>query len=412
MSIRKTRSALRDQPDGTDPSAGTGGLRGVCILVTDIDGTRGGVQIQTERLIEGLSQLGVCTWIMTRNYAAKPRRELRGSSVILRSPAIRRTAVVTNSLLYLLFTVMDLLKLRRRYDVIHCQQMFGSAMAGLIVRFLIGKPVVVRVTSTGVPGEVSDLRAMRGARLRIALLKKVDRWIALTPMMRDEILSLGVEAERVVIVPNSAEIPELAWNGSGTQALFRERLELPKGPLALFSGRLSSEKGVNTLLDAWKLVASPFPAARLLILGSGGAYRNVEASLREQRSRLGLESSVELRGHVDNVRDYLFACDVFILPTRAEGMSNALVEAMVIGVPIVTTSIPAHTGVVEHGLNAFMVPPDDPQALAGAIARLFGEPGLGISLGRAARERGVHRHALSAMIARHVAVFSEVSRKP
>jgi glycosyltransferase involved in cell wall biosynthesis len=385
-------------------------LRGVCILVTDIDATTGGVQIQTGRLVEGLTQRGVRTWILTRNYAHKALHEVRGATVILRSPVLRRSTVVLNSLLYLVCTVFRLIRLRKQYDVIHCQQMFGSATAGLIVKFLIGKPVVVRVTSTGVPGEVSDLRAMRGASLRIALLRKVDRWIALTPMMRNEILSLGIAPDRVLLVPNSAEIPKTAWHDDGVREQYRQKLGLPDAPIALFSGRLSSEKGVDTLVDAWKLVSARFPDARLVILGSGGAYRNVEAAVREQRARLGLESSIDMRGHVTNVRDYLFATSVFVLPTRAEGMSNALVEAMVGGVPIVTTNIPAHLGVVNDGIDALLVPPDDPEQLAAAIVSLFEDPPLAERLARAAREKAAREHALPEMIARHVALFTDLSR--
>ncbi|HEX8173181.1 MAG TPA: glycosyltransferase family 4 protein [Thermoanaerobaculia bacterium] len=388
-------------------SAGT--LRGVCILVTDLDSTAGGVQVQSQRVARGLGELGVATWILTRNYTRAPRREVRGSTVILRSPVIRRSLAPANSLLYLLCCLWWLLRLRRQYDVIHCQQMFGSATAGLLAKFLLRKPVVVRVTSTGVEGEVADLRRMRGTRFRTALLRRVDRWIALTPLMRSEILSLGIAPERVVLVPNSAAIPEAGAFDAGVRARHRAILGLGDVPHAVYSSRLSAEKGLDTLLDAWSRVVAAIPDARLLILGAGGAYRNVEEEIRAQRTRLRLEQSVELRGHVDNVRDYLLACDVFVLPTRTEGMSNALIEAMASGIAVVTTRIPPHEGVVEDGENALLVSPGDVDALAAAILRLFREPRFAEQLGRAARAKALREHALPEMIRRHVAVFSELA---
>jgi glycosyltransferase involved in cell wall biosynthesis len=83
---------------------------------------------------------------------------------------------------------------------------------------------------------------------------------------------------------------------------------------------------------------------------------------------------------------------------------------MVCGVPVVTTNIPAHLGVVHDGVDAVLVPPDDPEQLAAAIASLFQDPQLAERLARATREKATREHALPEMIARHVALFADLSR--
>lgn len=396
----------------TETSAAAARLRGVCILATDIDGGTGGVQIQSRRLASGLGELGVRTFIISRNYWRRPRREQLGSTLILRSPVLRRSAAVVNSLSYLLFAVALLIRLRKQYSVIQCQQMFGSAMAGLIAKRLLRKPVVVRVTSTGALGEVASLRAMRGSETRRKQLLSVDRWVALTRLMKDEIASIGVARERVAVIPNSAEILPRPWFEPGVHEEHRRKLALPDAPIALYSGRLSSEKGLDTLLDAWKLVVAQLPAARLLIVGAGGAFRNVEPQLREQRARLGLEDAVEFRGHVDNVADYLRACDVFVLPTRTEGMSNSLVEAMAAGVPIVTSDIPSHAGVIDHGAEALLVKPDDAAALAQSLLEILRDKTLAERLARAARARAERELSPADMIRRYVTLYTQVLDAP
>jgi glycosyltransferase involved in cell wall biosynthesis len=383
--------------------------RGVCLLATEIDAATGGVQIQSRRLVAGLGELGISTFIITRNYVGAARRERQGSTVILRSPVVRRSTAAINSLLYLVFGVFWLIRFRKQYDVIQCQQMFGSAMAGLLARSILRKPVVVRVTSTGTLGEVAYLRAMPGARTRLRQLRGVDRWVALTGLMRDEIASLGVPRERIVIIPNSAAMPASpAYEGS-VRADARQRLALGAGPIAVFTGRLSSEKGLDTLLDAWKSVVARHPDARLIVLGAGGAFRNVEPALRAQRAALALETSVELRGHVDNVGEFLLASNLFVLPTRTEGMSNSLVEAMAAGTAVVTTDIPAHVGVVAHDVDALLVPPDQPDSLADAISSLFSDPQRAERIGRAARAKAEEQLGVTQMIRRYLAVYTDLT---
>ena len=107
----------------------------------------------------------------------------------------------------------------------------------------------------------------------------------------------------------------------------------------IYVGRLTGSKGADLLLDAWSRVLSRIPDARLLVIGSGPSL----PQMRNWVNRMGLDQSVRLTGYVDDpllIRDLLHASRIFILPSRAEGFSRAVSEAMACGLPCVITDLP------------------------------------------------------------------------
>jgi len=396
------------EPQGEAESRHKVGLS-VCLLVTDIDSLTGGIQKQSHHLLLELNRRGVGTYVCARNYCGKPRQEIQKGVFIHRSPVISRSLPALNSILYLVDALAWLIRNRKRYQVIHCQQMFGAAMVGLLAKKLLHKPVVVRVTTSGELGEVRHLPQMPLAGWRLRQLRGVDGWVALTAAMKGEIHTLGVPSERVSIISNAAEIPVDASFDPVARERYRASLGLSYRPLVVFSGRLSQEKGLDTLLQAWKLLHSQRPPAHLLLLGEGGAFRNVEAALRALCRDLKLDEVVHFLGHLPNVGEYLLASDVFVLPTRAEGMSNALIEAMAAGMAIVTTDIPANRELFQDEVNALLVRPDDSQGLATAISRLLADPPLARRLGQAAREKAIGDLSVAAMATRYLALYSRLT---
>jgi glycosyltransferase involved in cell wall biosynthesis len=399
-----------DPPErGGGPSDPAG--MSICLLITDFDLRTGGMQAQSRRLLQELNRRGVRTCVCTRNYHDLPREEEQGGTLIHRSPVVSRSLATVNSVLYLVDALAWLVRNRHRYDVLHCQQMFGAAMVGLLAKGILRKPALVRVTLSGARGELRALHSMPFAALRLGHLRRVDHWVALTREMRQEIGTLGVPADRVTIIPNSAALPVETTYDPGVRERYRASLGVPYSQVAVFSGRLSQEKGLDTLLHAWKLLRPRHPDAHLLLLGEGGLFRNAEAEIRSLCERLELEDVVHFLGHVRNVDEYLLAADLFVLPTRTEGMSNALVEAMAAGTAIVTTDIPANQDLMEHGVNGLLVRPDDAVGLAAAISRLLADPPLAGRLARSAREKAERELSLETMTCRYMDLYRKLLRR-
>lgn len=382
-------------------------LTSVCMLTADIDSPTGGVQGHAIRLLRELSARGIKTSVCTRNYLHLARDQVQDGIRIHRSPVWRRSLRVANSAAYLADAVAWLVRHRAEYDVMHCQQMFGPAIAGLLAKRFTDKPVVVRVSSTGELGEVADVRRMTLSSARIRLLQQVDHWVALTRLMASEIQTLGVAPERITVIPNAAVIPADSATVAQTRLKYRRRLGLDYSRIAIYSGRLSSEKNLDTLLEAWADVWKCFPDAHLLFAGASGAFRIVEPQLREMQRTLQLCDSVHFLGHVSNVMDYLLAADVFVLPTSTEGMSNALLEAMAAGNAIVSTDIEANREVVSDGITALLVPPRDVNALSAGIKRLFSSPEFASELGDRAVSLARKKHSVAAMTTAYLDVYEQ-----
>jgi glycosyltransferase involved in cell wall biosynthesis len=387
------------------------GTVSVALLVTDLDAPTGGVQKNSRLLLRAFGERGFPAFACVRNYYGLAKDEVMDGAMIHRSPVLGGSRAV-NGVLYLVDTFRWLLRNRKKYNVIHCQQMFGPTMVAAVASYFLKRPIVTRITSTGHLGEVKAIREMPLAWLRLRLIRRVSRWVVLTRAMGGELESLGIPRERIRIIYNGTNLPESAAYLSETRDEMRKGLSLSPGKIGVFVGRLSSEKNLDILIAAWKNVRENHPDAQLLLLGAGGEYRNVESSLRELVNELGMTGAVHFLGHVDNAKDYILASDVFILPSSAEGMSNALVEAFACGVPIVATNIEANTELCEDRVNSLLVPVGDVEQLDGAVSTIFESREFADRLARAARKKAEERLSTKEMISSYLDVYREAIQQP
>ena len=390
-----------------ESSVSSGNLKGLVLLVTDIDAPSGGIQKNSRILLKALHDRGIATYACVRNYHRRPKAEIVDGTVFHRSPVFGRGLAI-NGLLYFLSSLLWLVRNRRRYDVIHCQQMFGPTMVAAVASYFVRKPILTRVTTVGELGEVKQIREMPLSRLRLNLIKRVSRWTALTGEMKKELVGLGISPDAIRVIHNSTSIPRETGYADETKARLRRELGLGDQKIGIFVGRLSEEKNLDLLIEAWPEVGRQFPGAELLILGAGGAYRNVEDRLRRLVAELGLERSIRLLGHVERAKDYVMASDVFVLPSRTEGMSNALVEALACGAAIVATDIPGNAELCTDGENALLVPVGDRAATVNAILQILGSPSLAERLGKAARAKAEEQLSVERMVDAYLDTYREM----
>ena len=169
-------------------------------------------------------------------------------------------------------------------------------------------------------------------------------------------------------------------------------------------GRLEGRKGTATLMEAFAKLERHADAA-LVVVGDGP----LRAELDALAVRLGIADRVRMLGDRPDVRDLLAAFDVFVLPSRTEGMSNALLEAMAMARPIVATAVGGTPEVLAGDTTGVLVPADDPSTMAGAVTRLLDEPELAARVGAAARRRVEEHYGVAAMVRRLEAVYAAVA---
>lgn len=212
--------------------------------------------------------------------------------------------------------------------------------------------------------------------------------------------------ERVVLLPNAIDTRR-ALGGDG--AKLRAELGIPtNAPLVGAVGRLAPMKGFDHLLRAWPLVIERHPSARLVVFGGG----ELEGALREEAARLGVASSVVLAGFRADTENLYQALDVFVLPSvKDETVSNAVLEAMAHGKPVVVTD---YAGGIAEPVKARgagrVVPVGDARALGATLAALLADPAARERMGRAARETIEAEHSLEGSLAKLEALLDEVRR--
>jgi len=344
----------------------------------------GGLERSARRLFEPLIRAGYAITVLTRNYDRLPAQDTVDDVAVQRI-ALWGQARVLVSLSYLAGSLWWLITRRARYDLIHCHQSYAPAVIGALAKRLTGRPVIVKISTADEFSERRELERLPGFGIRRWLLRRVDRFVAVNASAREEFAGLGVAPERIVHIPNGVPVPPRAAFDPGVREAARQRVHAPGGRIVLFTGRLSAEKNLHVLLEAWPAVLRACPDAHLLLVGDGGTFRNVEPALRRQAAVLGIEACVHFVGRVADVQPYLLASDLFVLPSQTEGMSNALLEAMAAGLPVVATRIPGNAAVVEHGVTGLLVERGEAPALAQAIVALLRDADTSERLGRSAR---------------------------
>ena len=178
--------------------------------------------------------------------------------------------------------------------------------------------------------------------------------------------------------------------------LFEPVAHQGQGHRLLYVGRLAVEKGLPMLLESLKQVSAQSPDIHLMVVGDGAD----RAFLENLTVEMGLEKNVAFVGYQsqESVRQYLRQTDIFVLPSFAEGIPVVLMEAMAMGVPVVTTQIAGVSELVESGENGYLVPPGDSGALVTAIAKLVDNADRRAQFGQAGRKKVEQHFDISAAL--------------
>ena len=300
---------------------------------------------------------------------------------LVRVPALKRwrpTFLVS----YGVATALTLFLMRKQFDILHIHQLSDSALPAAVAALRLGKPVAVKLTSAGAVGDLAKLRQRAHPRLASALLRRINRFIALTTELQQELLDAGVSPERIAVIPNGVDTNAFRPAGShDEQMALRTELSLPRGTLFVFVGRLVAKKRVDLLLRSWVDVRSTVADAHLVIVGDGPLSR----PLREQARQAQLEDSVHFVGETSRVADYLRAADVFVLPSVSEGLSNALLEAMSTGLATVITDSVGARNVISDRENGRLFRDETPEGLTQILVELATSPSARRALGDTAR---------------------------
>lgn len=245
--------------------------------------------------------------------------------------------------------------------------------------------------------EALDKRALRG----------FNRVVAVSADIARELTASGVAARHVAIIDNGISVPQPPGH---SRAEVRAEFAIPDdGRLIVQIGRLARSKRIDLLLQAVSRLPQELQAC-VLLAGEG----EQRGALAELAGRLGLERRVHFCGYRSDVARLLAAADLMALSSEREGLPIVILEAMALRCPIVATRVGAIPDVVSDGRDAWLVPPNDVEALCGAISDALGRPEAAALRARHAYDRYLAHYSREAMGARYLQIYDEVwsSRQP
>ncbi|MBA2780244.1 glycosyltransferase family 4 protein [Billgrantia kenyensis] len=292
-------------------------------------------------------------------------------------------------------------------DVVHTHSSKTGVLGRLAAR-LAGVPCIVHtVHGFAFPAARSRLQACLfqamewlGGRCahRVICLHEEDARIC--------IQQLGLPPTKVLVLPNGVDLEKYCPPGPEEQAALRCRLRLPQDrTLITMVGRLWEQKDPGCLIDAYcALWEAGDPGADLVIVGDG----ELQPALQVGVERAGLNEHVHFLGWRSDTPALLRASDLFVLPSRWEGMPLAILEAMATGLAVVVSDIPGNRHLVTCDELGARFPAGNHQALSKVLAHLLACPETRARLGRSARHHVETHHDIASRVRRLEALYREV----
>lgn len=297
------------------------------------------------------------------------------------------------------FAIRKLLRVNR-IDILHIHD-WGVFVEGVIAT--LGTPTRVVQTVHGpyiqyAPGYLSRAKKALRHSVERLLSPRICRIIPVSRDIRKYIIDeIGIPASKIEIIHNGiSDIGEPA----------RERKETGETVSFITTGRLAEIKNHKLMLEAFALVYREYPAISLTIVGDGDQL----AGLRAFCSSLGIEEAVRFLGFRSDVPDLLARHDVFLLSSRYEGVSIALLEAMCLSMPAIVTDVGGLPEMVTDADSGFVVPSGRPEEYAAAMTRLVVQPSLIDALGARARQRYIDEFSEEIVISKYNAVYEACTR--
>jgi glycosyltransferase involved in cell wall biosynthesis len=345
----------------------------------------GGAEILMDRLVVSLQAAGHQVVVVA------PRH--RGCRVRLGYPVVRTLAPFTKKWVNHALIPLLWAWYRQRFEILHCQGEFQAAWVGWMFSQLTGVPYVVRATGGG----FETAQTAPNCRLCIKTgLAGAAQVIAQGAYLHDAIRGYGVPEDKIVTIHNGVRPAEFAGPASPVDV-----------PFLFFNGGLKPVKGYDLLVRAFAKIRDQVSPTCLVIAGNSRSQQCLqelldECGLDKTAVRwVGILSPAEQNRYLQHALGYL-------APYRYSPFPNAVLEAMVAGVPIVASAVGGHLEQIRPELDeGILVPNEDVEALAQAMQRLCSDADLRARLGAAARRRGAD-FSWDKMVAAYEQLYEDV----
>ena len=329
----------------------------------------------------------------------RTRRSWSGGSVGVTYLPLTSPPASTLAFLVSCFLLSVRLIRRKKVDVVSGSDLAGS-LVGVALKLLFRKPLVVQLQNEFFEPHMSMGSGLKRAFLRWLagrVCRRADAIRCVSRSLMDNARAHGVPAEKLFTVGTRTDTRMFDPSRfSAQKRALREELSVDDRRVLVFTGSLARRKGVDVLLTALERVVKTFPDTYLLIAGEGPERPRLTALCDE----LGLNENVRFLGHTDYKRipALLAAADVYVFPSFSEGMPRAVLEAMAMSLPVVSSKVDGIGEVIENDDTGLLVEPGDEADLAQALLRVLGDGDFARDLGNRARAFVLENYEFEAQI--------------
>ena len=371
------------------PQAENAGLPHVLLVIDQLSKTLGGGERIVLKLAALLPQYGYRASILT-------------FSADLESPALASPPCP-----------IYLLPLRRTYDLhafkaaLHLRRFLKQQKVCIVQTFFESSDIWAGFVTKTMSGAKliwsrRDMGILRSRKHEISYRLMAgfpDAVFAVSELVRQHCIEVdGIDPTRVQTIYNGLNLAD--W-------ITTPRLDPSRTFVITTVGNIRRVKGHDIFIQAAALIVPQFPNISFSIAGDvlePDYFEELQALVR----KLDLTSRFHFAGGITNLREHLATADIFVLPSRSEGFSNAIIEAMAASLPVVATNVGGNAEAVQDGVSGFIVPSEDPQALAGAITKLLSDPANAKAMGAAGKRRATEKFTTEAMMGQTTATYAKL----
>ena len=300
--------------------------------------------------------------------------------------------------MYQMFRLAIFLR-RGGFQIVHTHDLYANLL-GIPAAALARVPVII--SSQRDLAHLDLYKTRRRVWLR-RLQKLSTAVLTNANAVRDAVLAENYfPAEKVRVIHNGVDMERFSRESGDRDWLAPG--ESKEKWIVLVGNMHSDVKGHPWLIAAAGAITREFPDVRFILVGDGSERKNLERQVAE----LGLEGHFSFLGRRDDVPRVLGCCDIAVLPSKAEGLPNAVLEYLAVGLPTVASRVGGNAEIVQDGKTGMLVPPEDSAALAEALLRLLRDPELAASLAKNGREYVASEFSFQRMIQNTDQLYTEL----
>jgi len=291
---------------------------------------------------------------------------------------------------------------REKFDVVHTHDLWTNLM-GVVAARMAGVPAIVSSRRDLAHFDWYQGRKRNWLR-RIQNLSGVV--LANATPIRDALVAEDRFApEKLCVIHNGVDTARFQVGRRDRERLFPGT---QSQRLVVLVGNMHTDvKGHPWLIEAAPAVLKEFPQTRFVFAGDGDS----RPAFEEQAGKLGLQGNFMFLGRRSDIPDVLASCDIAVLPSRAEGLPNAVLEYMAAGLPTIASRVGGNSELVEDGVTGLLVPAEDSAAIAGALLRLLRDPELARKMAESGRKLAVENYSFERLIREVDALYTELLRR-